>query len=57
MPIRPAQARGVDALVGSLVPGRQADIILCRGNPAERFDNYIDQTIVAGRTVFRREAD
>lgn len=57
MTIRPAQALGVDALVGSLVPGRQADIILCRGNPAERFDNYIDQTIVAGRTVFRREAD
>lgn len=57
MTIRPAQALGVDALVGSLEPGKQADIVLCRGCPAERFDNYIDQTIVAGRTVFKREAD
>ena len=55
--IRPAQALGVDALAGSLEPGKQGDLILCRGCPAERFDNYIDQTIVAGRTVFKREAD
>ena len=55
MTIRPAEALGVDALVGSLEAGKQADVIICRGNPAVRFDNYIEQTIVAGKTVFRRE--
>ena len=55
MTIAPARALGVDRLVGSLEPGKQADIIICRGNPAVRFDNYIDETIVAGKTVFKRE--
>ena len=57
MTIRPAEALGVDALVGSLEAGKQADVIICRGNPAVRFDNYIDETIVAGKTTFRREED
>ena len=49
-----ARALGVDALVGSLEAGKQADVIICCGNPAVRFDNYIDQTVVAGKTTFRR---
>ena len=57
MTIRPAEALGVDDLVGSLEAGKQADMIICRGNPAVRFDNYIDETIVAGKTTFRREED
>lgn len=51
----PARALGVEHLVGALETGRQADLIICRGNPAVRFDNYIDETIVAGRPVFARE--
>lgn len=50
-----ARALGVEALVGSLEAGKQADVIICRGNPAVRFDNFIDQTIVAGKTTFKRE--
>lgn len=55
MTIEPARALGVDALVGSLEPGRQADVLICRGNPALRFDNFIERTIVAGRECYARE--
>lgn len=54
MTLQPARALGVDALVGSIEVGKQADILICRGNPAVRFDNYIERTIVAGREVFRK---
>lgn len=54
MTIQPARALGVDALVGSIEVGKQADILICRGNPAVRFDNHIEHTIVAGREVFRK---
>ena len=56
MTIQPAQALGMDHLVGSLEVGKQADIIICRGNPALRFDNFVERTIMAGKEVFRREA-
>lgn len=55
MTIRPAEALDVEHLVGSLEPGKQADLIICRGNPALRFDNFVDQTIVAGRVFYTRE--
>ncbi len=53
--INPAKALRVDGLVGSLQPGKQADITVCRGNPAVRFDNFVEHTIVAGRHFFARE--
>lgn len=57
MTLEPARALGVDHLVGSLEEGKQADIIICRGNPALRFDNYIETTIVAGRVFYERRAN
>ena len=56
MTIRPAQALHMDHLVGTIEPGKFADLIVCSGNPAVRFDAYIDHTVVAGREIFRREA-
>ena len=41
--------------IGTIEPGKQADLIICRGNPALRFDNFVDQTIVAGRVFYTRE--
>ena len=47
----------MDSIVsGSLEAGKQADIVICRGNPALRFDNFVERTIMAGKEVFRREA-
>jgi len=35
----------------------QADMIICRGNPAVRYDNYIEYTIVGGRVAFERKVN
>lgn len=55
MTINPAAALGVGSLAGSLEEGKLADIILCRGNPALRYDNFVEHTIVAGRHFYARE--
>ena len=57
MTIEPARALGVDALVGSIQTGKLADLIICRGNPAVRFDNFVEKTIVAGRVFFERSVN
>lgn len=57
MTVNPARALGVDHLVGAIKEGMMADLMICEGNPATRFDNYIDETIIGGETAYRREAE
>ena len=57
MTIEPAAALGMDQLVGSLAPGKRADIMICNGNPAQSYDSAVQHTIVAGSRVYDREAD
>ncbi|MDR1794631.1 MAG: amidohydrolase family protein [Erysipelotrichaceae bacterium] len=55
MTINPAKALGVDDLVGSLQVGKLADLFIACGNPAERFDNFVETTIVNGKVFYTRE--
>lgn len=54
MTVNPAKALGKEGLVGSLESGKIADIMICKGNPTERYDHYVMHTIVAGRHFYER---
>jgi len=49
MTIMPARALGVDGYVGSISTGKRADLIVCSGNPADKYTNRIGYTIAAGK--------
>lgn len=55
--IAPAKALGVESLVGSLAVGHRADLLICQGNPAERYDGRVLQTLVAGQVRYSREEE
>ncbi|MCL2548314.1 MAG: amidohydrolase family protein [Symbiobacteriaceae bacterium] len=50
--INPAQALGVDDLVGSLAEGKRADILICQGDPIARYDARVHCAIVAGKVAY-----
>ena len=52
--INPAQICRVDDRVGSLEPGKDADIAVFDGNPMEVFTHTL-YTIVDGEVVYRQE--
>jgi imidazolonepropionase-like amidohydrolase len=54
--IQPARALGLDHRMGSIVPGKDANIAVFSGDP---FDSrsWVDLVIIEGRVVYRRSED
>ena len=48
-----AQHLGVDECVGSIEPGKDADLVLWSGNPME-YTTFVDMTIIDGEIVYER---
>lgn len=51
--INPARHLGVDDRVGSLEPGKDADIVVWSGNPFE-YRTKVETTIISGQVVYQR---
>lgn len=54
--INPAKICGVDARVGSLEVGKDADIAIFDGNPMNTFTNTV-YTIIDGKVVYQKDTD
>lgn len=54
--INPAKICGVDARVGSLEIGKDADIAIFDGNPMNTFTNTV-YTIIDGKVVYQKDTD
>ncbi len=52
--ITPAQLLGVDDRVGSLQPGKDADIIILDGNPFH-YNTFVQTTIVNGQVLYEKQ--
>jgi hypothetical protein len=54
--LRPAQVLGVEKMVGSIEPGKDADLVILTGDPL-KLDTWVEKTLVAGKVVYDREQD
>jgi len=54
--INPATLMGVADRVGSIEPGKDADMVLWNGHPME-VDSSVSHTLIDGRVVFRKECE
>jgi hypothetical protein len=54
--LRPAQTLGVEKLVGSIEPGKDADLAILTGDPL-KLDTWVQTTIVGGKVVYERDQD
>ena len=53
--ITPAEAMGVAGRVGSLEPGKDADIVIFNGNPLKDIGSTVAYTIIDGKIVYKSE--
>jgi imidazolonepropionase-like amidohydrolase len=54
--LRPAQTIGVGSQLGSIEPGKDADLVILTGDPL-KLDTWVDKTIIGGRVVYERDQD
>lgn len=53
--INPAEITGISDKVGSIEPGKDADIIIFDGNPIKDIDYHTYMTIIDGNIVYQRD--
>lgn len=53
---RPADTIGVGKSVGSIEPGKDADLVVLTGDPL-KLDTWVDKTVIAGKVVYERDQD
>lgn len=51
-----AEAIGVGKLVGTIEPGKDADLVILTGDPL-KLDTWVDATVIGGKVVYERAND
>ncbi len=54
--LRPARLLGIDALAGSIEPGKDADLVILTGGPL-KLTTWVETTLVRGKVVYERARD
>jgi hypothetical protein len=54
--LRPAETMGVGSALGSIEPGKDADLVILTGEPL-KLDTWVEKTIIGGKVVYEREQD
>lgn len=54
--LRPAQFIGVGSALGSIEPGKDADLVILTGDPL-KLDTWVHSTIIGGKVVYERDQD
>jgi imidazolonepropionase-like amidohydrolase len=54
--LRPAKVLGADKMVGSIEPGKDADLVILTGDPL-KISTWVETTIVRGQVVYERDKD